>query len=280
MRFMYIITINLIPIGYDKNLSEMPSPPPPPPSEGCTQFLELFKAILDHKIIQQHIHLEEGMHDRIVTAVQVAFETWYRTFRLDQGLSSTDSSSAQQTSYLDGSWQPVSPSRPSGSHRLSSNSRTYSMDIVSSPAGSSMMKPRRAQHDNMAQGIDPRFMPPTPQYDSNSIIAAGHRAHQAYPVDLQTSIDPFGGTFTNNHMEASTDQYFNMDYETQDVTFEDTDAAASAAYANPTGVINPSQTFINSAGNSNHHNMGGYPQNNWSHQYRNTGRPHYNSGRS
>ncbi len=272
--------IILIYVGYDQSLSEIPSPPP---SEGCSQFLELFKAILDHKIGQQHIHLEEGMHARVVTAVQVAFETWYRTFRSDRGLSSTDSSSALQTSYLDGSWQQVSPSGPSGTHRLSSNSQAYSMDIVGSPTGSSMMKPRRGQRDSAVHGMDPRFIAPTSQYDPNDIragMAAGHRPHAGYPVDLQANIDPFGGSFRNNHMEAGTDQYFSMEYEASELTFDDPNAAARAAFANPTGGINPSQTFLTSPGNAAHHNMAGYPQNNWPHQYPSTGRPHYTGGRS
>jgi hypothetical protein len=255
--------------------------PSPPPSEGCSQFLELFKAILDHKIGQQHIHLEEGMHARVVTAVQVAFETWYRTFRSDGGLSSTDSSSAQQTSYLEGSWQQVSPSGPSGTNHLSSNSQAYSMDIVGSPTGSSMVRPRRGQRDSVVR-VDHRFMAPTPQYNPNPVVTgmgAVHRPHPAYPVELQANMDPFGGPFANDHMEAGTDQYFNMDFETTDVTFDDANATARAAYSNPTGGINPNQTFISSPGNATHHNMAGYPQNNWP-QYPGTGRPHYNGGRS
>ena len=124
------------------------------------------------------------MHARVVTAVQVAFETWYRTFRSDRGLSSTDSSSAQQTSYLEGSWQQVSPSGPPGTNRLSSNSQAYSMDIVGSPTGSSMVRPRR---------VDPRFMAPTPQYDPSPVVAgmgAVHRPHPTYPVDLQLTWTP------------------------------------------------------------------------------------------
>jgi len=145
-----------------------------------------------------------------------------------------------------------------------------------------MMKPRRVQRDNAVHGMDPRFMAPAPQFDPNTMVAgmgAGHRAHQPYPVELQANIDPFGGTFSNNHMEAGTDQYFNMDYETPEVAFDDPNAAARAAYANPTGGINPNQTFINSPGNATHPNMAGYPQNNWSHQYPGTGRSHYTGGR-
>jgi len=270
----------LIWLGYDQNLSDIPSPPP---SEGCSQFLELFKAILDHKIGQQHIRLEEGMHSRVVNAVQVAFETWYRTFRSDRGFSSTDSSSALQTSYLDGSWQHVTPSGPSGTHPMSANSQAYSMDIVGSATGSSMMRPRRIQRDNAVHGMDHRFMAPPPQYNPNDIGAgmpAGHRSHTGYPVDIQANMDPFGDTFANNHMEAGTDQYFSMDYEAPGVSFDDADAAARAAFANPTGGINPNQTFINSPGNAAHHNLAGYPQNNWPHQYAGPRHSHYNGGRS
>lgn len=144
------------------------------------------------------------------------------------------------------------------------------------------MKPRRDQHDNVVQGVDPRFMAPTPQYDADAIVAgmaAGHRPHQTYPVDLQPNIDPFGSTFANNPMEAGADQYFNMDYETPGVTYEDPNGAAQGAYANPTGGINPNQTFINSPGTTTHHSMGGYPQNGWSHQYPGPGRQHYSNGR-
>lgn len=266
--------IMLIDAGYDQSLSDIPSPPP---SEGCSQFLELFKAILDHKIGQQHIRLEEGMHSRVVTTVQVAFEAWYRTFRSDRGFSSTDSSSAQHTSYLDGSYQPVTPSGPSGTHRLSTNSQAYSMDILGSPTGSSMMKPRRSQRDNAV--MDPRFMAPPPHYDLNNMgagLPTEHGPPTRYPVDtLNTFVsDPF----TNNTLEAGADQYY-MDYDAPEAHFNDANAAAGAAFANPAGGINPNQTFINSPGNSTHHNLAGYPQNNWSHQYAGPGRSHYTGGR-
>ena len=214
------------------------------------------------------------MRSRVVTAVQVAFETWYRTFRSEN--SSTDSSSAPHTSYLDGCYQHVCSSGPPGIHRLSTNSQAFSMDTLGSPTGSSMMKPRRSQRDNGV--LDPRFMAPPPRFDLNAMgagLSTEHRAHAGYPVDtLNTFV---GDPFTDNTLEAGADQYY-MDYDAPGAHFNDANAATRAAFASPTGGINPNQTFMNSSVNPTHHNMTGYSQSNWSHPYSGPGRSHYAGG--
>jgi len=97
-------------------------------------------------------------------------------------------------------------------------------------------------------------------------------------MDIQGNIDPFGGTFTDDHMESGTDQYFNMDYDTPDVNFSDANVATRAAFTDPAGGISPNQTLMNSPGNVLHHNMAGMPHNNWPHQYPGPRRSHYTAG--
>lgn len=139
------------------------------------------------------------------------------------------------------------------------------------------MKPRRNQRDNAM--MDPRFMAPPPHYDLNVIgagLPAEHRAHAGYSVN---TLNTFGSDpFADNALEGGADEYF-MDYDTPSTHFNDANAAARAAFANPTGGINPNQTFINSPGNATHHNLAGYPQNNWP-QYAAQGRSHYGGGQS
>jgi hypothetical protein len=276
----------LIDPGYDQNLREMP---PPLPSEGSSEFLDLFRHILGHHTNQQNIRLEEGMESRVVNAAKVAFEMWSRIYRSDRSSASTNSSSLvsqQLPSYLGGSWQHIS-TPGTGRHRLSTTtpstgvqSQAFSMDIASSPTGSSMMMIRRSQRDNAVQGMVPSFEQPQSPYDQHAMgggIPAEHRGHTGFPGGTMNST--VGDPFTNNQMGAGNEQYYAMEYDNTGVAFNDGGNAAvgvnrATGFANYTGVINPH--LISSPGNPLHQNS--LHLNNWAAPFPNPGHQRYHDG--
>lgn len=261
----------------------------PPPSEGSSEFLDLFRNILGHQISQQNIRLEEGMDVRVLNAAKTAFEVWSRVYRSDTSFSSTNSSSLlshQQTSSLGGPWQHIISPRTTRRDRLSTTtpstgvqSQVFSMDIAGSPTASSMMSPQRSQRQSVVHGMVHNFMAAQPSYNPHGIgasISAEQNGHAAFPVD---NINTFVGVpFDDNQ---GTEQPFDMNYDSPGAGFTNGGFTAAelnraAAFANPTGGINPN--LISSPGSPLHQNLAAMHQNNWSHQFSSPRQQPYHGG--
>jgi hypothetical protein len=220
-------------LGYDQPPTQQPTLPS---SEETKKFIQVFEFILNHKVGQDYIRLEDGMQARILDSAHKAFEAWSSTGRWHCGSSSSFSVSTgsilqcnSSQSLLGGSYHRVSASETSVEHKTPTTqplevvrNHGYSTEMKEMPLNSSTaahtrtILPSHAEQNGLSRYL---AVPGGQQTSFTNNIVDGLLGNTSTPT-------AFAGQFTNiNFLPGNFNgEWFESTFEPQEENFGSTNS--------------------------------------------------------